>query len=70
MNKKWYIVQKSAEGCEYSVIDLTEEEKKIVDRFLYERKVVREGDWIGGIGIFDEAYDTEEEAVNAIYNTF
>ena len=70
MNKKWYIVQQSAEGCEYSVIDLTDEEKSIVDRFLYERKVVREGDWIGGIGIFDEAYDTEEEAVNAIYNTF
>jgi hypothetical protein len=70
MNKKWYIVQQSAEGCEYSVIDLTEKEKKIVDRFLYERKVIKEGEWIGGVGIFDEAYNTEEEAIEAIYKTF
>ena len=70
MNKKWYIVQKSAEGCEYSVIDLTEEEKKIVDRFLYDRKVIIEGEWTGGVGIFEEAYNTEEEAIEAIYKTF
>ena len=70
MNKKWYIVQQSAEDCEYSIIDLTDEEKSIIDRFLYERKVIKEGDWIGGVGIFNEAFDTEEEAINAINTTF
>lgn len=68
MNKKWYIVAQSAEGCELSVIDLSDEERNVVNRFLNQRTIAREGEWIGGICIYDEAFNTKEEALEAIWD--
>ena len=68
MNKKWYIVAQSSEGCELSVIDLSDEERNVVNRFLNQRTIAREGEWIGGIRIYDEAFDTKEEALKAVWD--
>ena len=63
-----YIVAQSAEGCELSVIDLSDEEWNTVTRFLGNRTVAREGEWIGGICIYDKAFDTKEEALKAVWD--
>ena len=63
-DKKWYVVCQHAEGCTYGVVALTDAELEGAKKLL-DYEVVIDGNWCGGFHLYDEAYDTEEEARNA-----
>ena len=63
--RKWYIKCDSAEGDNYSIIDLTDNELATVKRFC-DAEVISE-DYGGSDYIYDELpFDTRDEAVEAI----
>ena len=61
MNKKFYIFEQSAEDESYGIVELTNDEVIAVKKFL-DAPIVIAGDWVGGMRIFDDRFDTYDEA--------
>ena len=61
MDKKWYIVHMSAEEGSTTYVELTNEEYKIVSKFVNHVQENTYG-YCGNITISDVGYDTIEEA--------
>lgn len=72
MDKKWYVVEQSAEELEVSIVELTKNEAKVVRKFLDNRITVREEDFVGCLSFYDnKPFDTAEDARDAIsYGTY
>jgi len=68
MDKKWYVCYRSAEGNACFVIDLTDEEKEVIQRFIGAQNGVYDEGYSGCFGFepYGGAFNTKREAVEWI----
>ena len=67
MNKKWYIVENVADEEEVAIVELTEDEAKVVRKFLDTQIIVSPAEYIGRTTFYlNKPYNTKEEAVEAV----
>lgn len=67
MNKKWYIVENTAEEQEVAIVELTDEEAKAVKKFLDTKIIIVSAEYVGYTEFFiDKPYNTKEEAEVAV----
>lgn len=65
MERKWYIKENTAEGENYSIIDLTEDELTVVKRFC--KAEVISDNYGGEDFIYDQiAFNNKADAIKAI----
>lgn len=65
MGKKWYVCYRSAEGNACFVIDLTDEEKEVIQRFIDAQDGVYDEGYSGCFGFEPDGgpFNTKREAV-------
>ena len=68
MEKKWYIICQSAEEDQYSVVELTPDQAENFRYVLDNLKYVGGGGWCGSIYMYQDGFDTYEEACNNIWD--
>ena len=67
MNKKWYIVENVADEEEVAIVELTEDEAKVVRKFLDTQIIVSPGEYVGSTRFYlNKPYNTKEEAEEAV----
>lgn len=62
MEKKWYVICQSAEDDEYSIIKLTTEQVAIFRYIMENKKYVCGGGYCGHTYMYEESFDTYDEA--------
>ena len=70
MEKKWYVINQSAEEDEYSIIELTAEQAATF-RYIMENKMwVCGGGYCGDTYMYEESFDTYDEAFDFAMEQF
>lgn len=62
MEKKWYVICQSAEDDEYSIIKLSAEQVAIFRYIMENKKYVCGGGYCGHTYMYEENFDTYDEA--------
>ena len=64
MEKKWYVISQSAEDDEQSIIDLTSEQAATFRYIMENKKPVCGGGYCGHTYMYEESFDTYDEALD------
>ena len=64
MKKKWYVINQSAEEDEYSIIELTATQAKTFRYIMENKKRVCGGRYCGHTYMYEESFNTYDEAFN------
>jgi len=70
MEKKWYIINQSAEDDEYFIIELTAEQVATFRYIMENKKYVCGGGYCGHTYMYEENFDTREEAFEFAMSQF
>jgi len=62
VEKKWYVINQSAEDDEYSIIELTAEQAATFRYIMENKKWVCGGNYCGHTYMYEENFDTYNEA--------
>lgn len=62
MEKKWYVISQSAEEDEYFIIELTAEQAATFQYIMENRKWVCGGRYCGHTYMYEESFNTYDEA--------
>lgn len=62
MEKKWYVICQSAEEDEYSIIELTTEQAETFHYIVENKKYVCGGGYCGHTYMYEQSFNTYDEA--------